>query len=121
MQPLSLFEGQTLDEIMKPKIGDELIHLDSLSLCFSSFHTLKGNHDHILVEDHRVSHEILAKQIPQSSKIFYDPIANMLDRLCFQSKFSFTPNDFNFFYDMDMIKQSATRVCSVEASFQNPS
>jgi hypothetical protein len=32
VQPLSLFEGQTSDEIMKPETGDELIHLDSLPL-----------------------------------------------------------------------------------------
>jgi hypothetical protein len=62
-----------------------------------------------------------AEQIPQSSKIFYDPIANMLDRLCFQSQFSFTPNDFKNCYDMDMIRQSATGVCSTEVSFQIPS
>jgi hypothetical protein len=35
VQPLSLFEGQTLDEIMKPKTGDELIHFDSLPLFFN--------------------------------------------------------------------------------------
>jgi hypothetical protein len=45
----------------------------------------------------------------------------MLDRLCFQSQFSFTPNDFKNCYDMDMIRQSATGVCSTEVSFQNPS
>jgi hypothetical protein len=81
---------------------------------------LKGNLGQILDEDHRVSHEMSAEQIPQSSKIFYDPIANMMDRLCFQSQFSFTPNDFKNCYDMDMIRQSATGVCSTEVSFQNP-
>jgi hypothetical protein len=82
---------------------------------------LKGNLGQILDEDHRVSHEMSAEQIPQSSKIFYDPIANMLDRLCFQSQFSFTPNDLKNCSDMDMIRQSSTGVCSAEVSFQNPS
>jgi hypothetical protein len=59
--------------------------------------------------------------IPQSSEIFYDPIADFLDNVCFQSQFSFTPNVFKNCYDMDMIRQSATGVCSAEASFQNPS
>jgi hypothetical protein len=121
VQPLSLCAGQNSDENTKPGTGNELIHFDSLPLCFSSFQTLKGNLGQILVEDHSVSHEMPAEQIPQSSKIFYDPIANMLDRLCFQSQFSFTPNDFKNCYDMDMIRQSATGVCSTEVSFQNPS
>jgi hypothetical protein len=43
VHPLSLFEGQTSDEIMKPETSDELIHLDSLSLCFNSFQILRGN------------------------------------------------------------------------------
>jgi hypothetical protein len=121
VHPLSLCAGQNLDENTKPGTGNELIHFDSPHLCFSSFQTLKGNVGQILVEDHSVSHEMPTKQIPQSSKIFYDPIANMLDRLCFQSQFSFTPNDFKKIYDMDTIRQSATGVCSTEASFQNPS
>jgi hypothetical protein len=45
----------------------------------------------------------------------------MLDRLCFQSEFSFTPNDFKNCYDINMIKQSTTGVCSIEVSFQNSS
>jgi hypothetical protein len=44
--------------------GNELIHFDSLPLCFNSFQTLKGNLGQILVEDHSVCHEMLAEQIP---------------------------------------------------------
>jgi hypothetical protein len=43
VQPLSLCAGQNSDENTKPKTGNELIHFDSLPLCFSSFHTLKRN------------------------------------------------------------------------------
>jgi hypothetical protein len=86
VQPLNLFEGQISDEIPKPETGDELIHFDSLPLCFNSFQILRGNLGQILVEDHNVSHEMPAK-IPQSSKIFYDPIVDVLDDLCCQSHF----------------------------------
>jgi hypothetical protein len=112
MQPLSLCAGQNSDENTKPETCNELIHFDSMPLCFSSFHILERNIGQILVEDHNVSHEIPTEQIPQSSKNIYDPIANMLERLCFQSQFSFTPNNFKNCYDMDMIKQSAIGVCS---------
>jgi hypothetical protein len=37
VQPLSLFEGQTSDEIMKPETGDELIHFDSLPYALIHF------------------------------------------------------------------------------------
>ena len=67
VQPLSLCAGQNSYENTKPGTGNELIHFDSLPLVFSSFHTLKGNLGHILVEDHRVSHEMPAEKIPQSS------------------------------------------------------
>jgi hypothetical protein len=43
VQPLSLFECQTSDEITEPGTGDELIHFDSLPLCFSSFQIVRGN------------------------------------------------------------------------------
>jgi hypothetical protein len=121
VQPLSLFEGQTSDEIMKPETCDELIHLDSLPVCFNSFQILRGNIGQILVEGHNVNHEVLVEPMPPLSKVFYDPIANILDNVSFQSQFSFTLNDFKNCYDMDMIRQSTTGVCSTEASFQNPS
>jgi hypothetical protein len=121
VKPLSLFEGQTSDEIMKPETGDELIHVDSFPLFFNSFQILRGNLSQILVKIHSVSHEVPIEPMPPLSKAFCDPIADMLDRLCFQSQFSFTPNDFKNCYDMDMIRQSAIGVCSIEVSFQNPS
>jgi hypothetical protein len=121
VQPLSLFEGQNSDENTKPRTDNKLIHLDSLPLCFSSFQTLRGNLGHILVENHSVSLEVPANPIPQSSKAFYDPIANMLDNACFQNQVSFTPNELKNCYDMDMIRQSTPLSGSVEISVQNPS
>jgi hypothetical protein len=43
VQPLSLFEGQTSDKIMKPEKGDEPIHFDALPLCNNSYKILRGN------------------------------------------------------------------------------
>ena len=118
VQPLNLSEGQISDEIPTLETRDELIHFDSLPLCFNSFHIFRGNLGQILVKSHSVSHEMPAELIPHSSKLFYDPIADILDNVCFQSQFSFTPNDFKNCYDMDMIRQSATGVCSTEVSFR---
>jgi hypothetical protein len=94
VQPFSPFECRTSDEITEAETSDEKIHFDSLPLCFSSFQIVRGNLGHILVENHSVSHEVPIEPMPQSSKSFYDPIADMLDSLCFQSQVSFTPNDF---------------------------
>jgi len=121
VQPLNLFECQTSDEIIKHGIGNELIYFDSLPLCFSSFQIVRGNLIHILVKNHSVSHEIPIEPMPQSSKNIYDPIANMMDSLYFQSQFSITLNDFKRCYDMDMIRQSTPMSCSVEVLVQNSS
>jgi hypothetical protein len=50
-----------MDENTNPRTDNEQIHFDSLPLCFSSFHTLKGNLGQIMDEDHKVSHEMSAK------------------------------------------------------------
>jgi hypothetical protein len=104
VQPLNLFEGQISDEIPKPETGDELIHFDSLPLCFNSFQILRGNLGQILVESHSVSREVLIEPMTPSSKELYDPIAYILDGLCSQNHFPFTHNDFKDRYDMDMIR-----------------
>ena len=104
---MRLFESQTLDEIMKPETGNEHIHCDSLPLCFNSFQNLRGNFGQILVESHSVNHEVPVGPVLPLSKAFYDPIADILDEVCFQSLFSFTPNELKNCYNMDMIRQSS--------------
>jgi hypothetical protein len=121
VQPLSLFESQTSDEIMKPEIGNEHIHCDSLPLCFNSFQILRGNFGQILVESHSVNHEVPVGPVLPLSEAFYDPIADILDEVCFQSLFSFTPNELKKCYNMDMIRQSSPLSGSTEISVQNPS
>ena len=117
---MSLFEGQTLDEIVNPEIGDELIHLDSLPLCLNSFQILWGNLGQILVESHSVSHEVPIEPMAPLSKSFYDLISDVLDDLCRQSHFPSSNYRLKGCYDIDMIRQSTTGTCSAEASFQNP-
>jgi hypothetical protein len=118
---LNLFEGQISDEILKPETGDELIHFDSLPLCFNSFQILRGNLGQILVESHSVSHEVSVEPMTPSSKELYDPIADILDGLCSQNHFPFTRNDFKDCYDMDMIRQSTPMSCSVGVLEKNSS
>jgi hypothetical protein len=55
---LSHLECQILDEITESETDDELIQFDSIPLCFNSFHIVKGNFGHILVENHRRNHEV---------------------------------------------------------------
>jgi hypothetical protein len=121
VQPLNIFECQTSDEIIEPGTGDEMIHFDSLPLFFSSFQIVRGNIGHILVENHSVSHEVPIEPMSQSSKALYDPIVDMMDRLCFQIQVSFIPNDLKNRYDMDMIRQFSPCPGSLEISLQNSS
>jgi len=104
VHPLSLIEGQASDETMKPKIDNELIHCDSLPLCPISFQIVRGNLGRILVENHSESHEILGGPISPPSKTFYDPIADILDDVCFQTLASFTLDELKHCYDMDMFR-----------------
>jgi hypothetical protein len=87
VKPLRFFEVQTSDEVMKLETSDEMIHLDSWSLCFNSFQILRGNIGQILVERHSVSHKVPIEPMTPLSKSFYDPIADLLDDLCRQSHF----------------------------------
>jgi hypothetical protein len=89
---------------MKPKTDNELIHYDSLPLCPISFKIVRGNLGRILVEIHSVNHEVLGGSITPPSKTFYDPIADIIDDVFFQSLASFTPNELKHCYDMDMFK-----------------
>jgi hypothetical protein len=43
-----------------------------------------------------------------------------MDEVCFQSLFSFTPNELKKCYNMDMIRQSSPLSGSAEISVQNP-
>ena len=40
-------------EIIESEIDDELIQIDSFPLCFNAFQIVKGNLDHILVDNLR--------------------------------------------------------------------
>jgi hypothetical protein len=106
---------------MKLEKGHELIHFDLLPLCFNAFQILRGNLGQILVESHSVNHEVPVGPMTLLSETFYDPIADILDDVCFQSPVSFTPSELKNGYDMDMIKQSTPLSGSTDASFQNPS
>jgi hypothetical protein len=54
------------------------------------------------------------------SKAFYDPIADVLDDLCHQIYFPSSNYRLKGCYDIDMIRQSTTGMCSAKVSFQNP-
>jgi hypothetical protein len=120
-QHLPYFDFQIPDERLKPKTDNELIHCDSLPLCPFSFQIVRGNLGRIPVENHSVNHEVPGGPISPPSKTFYDPIADIVDDVCFQSLVSFTPNELKHCYDMDMFKQSTPLSGAAEASFHKPS
>jgi hypothetical protein len=70
---LSHLECQILDEIIESKTDNELIWFDSLPLCFNSFHIVKWNLGHIVVDDHGRNHEVSVEPMLQLSKSLHEP------------------------------------------------
>jgi hypothetical protein len=120
-QPLTYIGFQILDDSLEPETNFELIQKNSVPMCFKSFQVLKETLRQVLKDKCIKGQESSFESMQQSCRSFQDPIADRLDGLCGQNYFSFTSYGIKRFYDMDMLGQSATGVCSAEASFQNPS
>jgi hypothetical protein len=118
---LTSFDFQIPDESLKAETNYELIQCNSVPLCFNSFQILKETLEQVLKDKYIKSQEISFESMQQSCQSFQDPIADRLDDLCGQNHSSFTSHELKSCYDIDMIRQSVTGVCSAEASFQNPS
>jgi hypothetical protein len=120
-QHLPSFNFQILDESLEPETNYDLIQKNSVPLCFKSFQVLKETLGQVVKDKYIKGQEISFESMQQSCQSFQDPIADRLDGLCGQNHSSFTSHEIKSCYDMDMIRQSVTGVCSAEASFQNPS
>jgi hypothetical protein len=121
LQHFTYSDSQIPNESLKPETNYELIQNNCVPLCFNSFQILKETLEQVLKDKYIKSQEISFESMQQSCQSFQDPIADRLDDLCCQSHFPSSSHGIKICYDMDMIRQSATRVCSAEASFQNPS
>jgi hypothetical protein len=75
----------------------------------------------VLKDKYIKGQEVSFKSMQQSGQSFQDPIADRLDGLCGQNLSPSSSYGIKRCYDMDMLGQSATGVCSVEASFHKPS
>ena len=74
----------------------------------------------MLKDEYRNKREISFESMQQPCQSFQDPIADQLDGLCGQNHSSFSSHEIKSCYDIDMIRQSVTEVCSAEASVQSP-
>jgi hypothetical protein len=120
-QPLTYINFQILDESLEPETNSELIHNNSVPLCFNSFQVLKDTLGQMLKDKYIKGQQISFESMQQSCQSFQDPIADRLDGLCGQNHSSFTSHEIKSCYDIDMIKQSVTGVCSAEVTLQIPS
>jgi hypothetical protein len=120
-QHLPFFNFQILDESLEPETNYDLIQKNSVPLCFKSFQVLKETLGQVLKDEYRNKQEISFESMQQSCQSFQDPIADQLDGLCGQNHSSFSSHEIKSCYDIDMIRQSVTEVCSAEASVQSPS
>jgi hypothetical protein len=121
LQHFTYSDFQIPNESLKPETKCELIQNNYVPLCFNSFQMLKETLEQELKDKYIKGHGISFESMQQSCQSFQDPIADRLDGLCGQNHSSFASHEIKRFYDMDMLGQSATGVCSAEASFHKPS
>ena len=87
-QPPNEIEGQIIDEGVEDEIHDLMMQENSIPFCFEAFHFIRQNlrkisqgKDEQLVGCHTVSRDT----VQQSSQVFDDPIARVLDDVCCKS------------------------------------
>ena len=120
-QPLTYIDFQILDESLEPETNYELIHNNSVPLCFNSFQVLKETLGQVLKDKYIKGQEISFESMQQSCQSFQDPIADQLDDLCCQIHFPSSSHGIKICYDIDMIRQAASLYFSTKVSFQDPS
>jgi hypothetical protein len=121
LQPLTYFDFQIPDEILKPETNYELIQNNSVPLSFNSFQFLKKNLEYMLKDKHTENQEVSVEPMQQSSQFLQDPISDVLDDLSCQSHFPSSSYGMKRCYDIDMIRQSTSLSFSAEVSLQIPS
>jgi hypothetical protein len=120
-QPLTYIDFQIPDESLEPETNYELIHNNSVPLCFNSFQFLKKNLEYMLKDKYTENQEVSVEPIQQSVQFLQDPISDVLDDLCCQSLFPSSSYGIKRCYDIDMIRQSTSLSFSVEVTLQSPS
>jgi hypothetical protein len=103
-QPLIYIDFQIPDEILEPETNYELIHNNSVPLCFNSCQFLKKNLEYMLKDKYTENQEVSVEPIQQSDQFLQDPISDVLDDLCFQSLSPSSSYGIKRCYDIDMIR-----------------
>jgi hypothetical protein len=118
---LYLLDFQISDERLRPETNSELIQNNSVPLCFNSFQILKETLGQVLKDKYIKGQEISFESMQQSCQSLQDPIVDRLDALCGQNHSPSSSYGIKCCYDMDMLGQSTTGVCSAEVTLQIPS
>jgi hypothetical protein len=119
-QPLTYIDFQIPDESLEPETNYELIHNNSVPLCFNSFQFLKKNLEYMLKDKYTENQEVSVEPMQQSVQFLQDPISDVLDDLCCQSLFPSSNYGIKCCYDIDMIRQSASLSFSAEVIITKP-
>jgi hypothetical protein len=121
LQHFTYSDFQIPNEILKPETNCELVQNNSVLLCFNSFQILKETLGQELKDKYIKGQEISFESMKQSCQSFQDPIADRLDGLWGQNHPPSSNYGIKCCYDIDMLGQSATGVCSAEVTLQSPS
>jgi hypothetical protein len=120
-QHFTYSDFQIPNESLKPEKNCELIQNNFVPLCFNSFQILKETLGQELKDKYIKGQEISFESMQQSCQSFHDPIVDRLDGLWGQNRPPSSSYGIKRCYDMDMLGQSATGVCSAEVTLQSPS
>jgi hypothetical protein len=77
-QPLTYIDFQIPDESLEPETNYELIHNNSVPLCFNSCQFLKRNLEYMLKDKYTENQEAAVDPMQQSVQFLQDPISDVL-------------------------------------------
>ena len=108
---------------MEPEIHDLMMQEDSVPFCFEAFQFIKQNLRNISKEKDEQSvgcHTISMDTSQQSSQVFDDPFARLLDDVCCKSSSPLANHVLERKVDHNLIQKSPSLSCLIDFSLQSP-
>lgn len=122
LQPPNTIEGQIIDEGVAAEIHDLMMQEDSVPFCFEAFQFIKHNLHNISKEKHDQlvgCHIVSIDTTQQSSQVFDDPSARVLDYFCYKSSSPLANHMAEENVDNNLIQRSPSLSYLIDLSLQS--
>ena len=123
LQPPNGIEGQIADESVEDEIHDLMMQEDFVPFCFEAFQFIRQNLRNISQEKDEQPvgcHTVSMDTSQQSSQVFDDPIACVLDDVCYKSSSPLVNHVPEKNVDNNLIQKSPSLSCLTGFSLQIP-